>query len=243
MTGVCMVLDKRRKLQFAVRMRIGGGRHVPYFEFATETDGEVTARRGERECCGGRFEREVVDGDAPCDIGQYGLAIFVDCKKQVALRREPYSRNVLSVGKGKRVRLVAAAIVNCESQGVSSGCTQYAQERRGILNKVEDCHSIAYRREKVGPIWAEDQIAPAINSSEEVGELDAKLANASHMRLIVGYARLEIRLHFQSIAMFFVNVLRSSPLRLPRIFQSYLWGHPYRPRYRVPVIPVRRDPC
>lgn len=44
-TGMCVVLDKRREFQLAVRMRVGGGRHVPYFEFSTETDCEVTTGR------------------------------------------------------------------------------------------------------------------------------------------------------------------------------------------------------
>lgn len=40
--------------------------------------------------------------------------------------------------------------------------------RYGILNQVEDGHSIAHGREQVGAIWAEDQIAPAIDSSEKI---------------------------------------------------------------------------
>lgn len=76
--SMCVVLDKGCKLQLAVRMRVGGGGYVPYFEFATETDGEVSTGGGERECCGRSLEGEVVDGDAPGDIGQYDLAIFVD---------------------------------------------------------------------------------------------------------------------------------------------------------------------
>lgn len=45
-TGMCVVFDKGREFQLAIRMRVGGGRHMPYFEFATETDGKVTTRRG-----------------------------------------------------------------------------------------------------------------------------------------------------------------------------------------------------
>jgi hypothetical protein len=111
-TGMCVMLDKWRKLQLAVRVRIGGRRHVPYFEFATEADGEVTTGWRERECCGGSFEGEVVNGDTTGNVGQYGLAIFVDCEEQVALGREPYSRDVLSVGKGKCVGLVATDVVS-----------------------------------------------------------------------------------------------------------------------------------
>ena len=118
MTGMCVVLYKGRKLQLTIGVRIGGGRNVPYFEFATETNREVTTRRGEGERCGRSFEGEVVDGDTSGDIGQYGLAIFIDCEEQVALRREPYSRDVLSVGKRECVGLVAEYIVSGKSQSI-----------------------------------------------------------------------------------------------------------------------------
>lgn len=114
-TGMCVVFDKGRELQLAVRMRVGGGRHMPYFEFATEADGEVSTGRRKRECSGGSFEREVVYGDTTGDVCQYGLAIFVDREEQVALGCEPYSRDVLSVGKRECVRLVATIFVSAES--------------------------------------------------------------------------------------------------------------------------------
>lgn len=63
---------------------------------------------------------------------------------------------------------------------------QYHREGGSILNKVENRHSVAHGREKVGTIWAEDQIAPAIDSSEEVGELNAKSVRVGHRNISCG---------------------------------------------------------
>lgn len=117
--------------------------------------------------------------------------------------------------------------------------------QRSILNKVENRHPVAHGREQVGPIWAEDQIAPAIDSSEEIGELDARSVSVGHWRVTLGNAHLEIRLHFQSIAMFLVSVLRrkvpnfSEPFKL--IVGPFLSSR-YRGAWQTGML-GGRDPC
>lgn len=51
----------------------------------------------------------------------------------------------------------------------------------GILDEIEDCHTVSHRRIQMGPIGAEQKVASAVHRSQEVGEL-------------------EIRLHFGSMA-------------------------------------------
>jgi hypothetical protein len=84
----------------------------------------------------------------------------------------------------------------------------YEGTQHNVLNKVENRYSVAHRREKVGSIWAEDQIAPAVNSSEKIGEL-CEVSVVSGLRIINSrHAHLEIRLHFQSTPMTLFCVLR-----------------------------------
>lgn len=121
-----------------------------------------------------------------------------------------------------------------------SDSAQGGHERDSILDKVENRHSVAHGREQVGAIWAEDQIAPAVDSSEEVGELDARLVTMGYEEVTVEDANLEIRLHFQSTAMFLKSV-RIEISQTSANLSSYLWGLSYR---RVIAVPGGwRDPC
>jgi len=55
----------------------------------------------------------------------------------------------------------------------SQQCT-YAERRwvaDGILNKIEDSDAIAHGREEMGSVWAEQEVAPTVNCSQEVGKL------------------------------------------------------------------------
>jgi hypothetical protein len=106
---MCVVLDKRRKLKLAIGMCVGCRGHLPDFEFTTEANCEVATGGREGERGDRRLERKMVDSNAPGNIGQYGLAIFVNGEEEVSLGGEPYPRNVLSVCEGKGVGLVAAA--------------------------------------------------------------------------------------------------------------------------------------
>lgn len=109
---MCVVLDERCELELAIGMRVGCGGHLPDFEFPTEADGKVAARRREGERGDGRLEGEMVDSDASGNVGQYGLAILVNGEEEVALGGKPYPRNVLSVCEGKGIGLVARCCVS-----------------------------------------------------------------------------------------------------------------------------------
>lgn len=111
-TGVCMMLDKRREFKLALGVRIWCRWYVPYFEFAPETNSKVAARRREGKRGNRGLEGEVVYGDSSVDVGQDGLAIFVDCEEQVALGCKAYPRDILPVGKGKGIGFVAEIMVS-----------------------------------------------------------------------------------------------------------------------------------
>lgn len=145
-TSMGVVLDEGRKLELAIGMRIGCRRHLPNFELPTKANGEPTAGGGEGERGGGRLEREMVDTNSSCYIGQYGLAIFVDGQKEVSLGRESYPRNVLSMCEGEGVGLVAEACVSKAGVPSTSVNMYGGGPLDDILNKVEDGDPVSYRR-------------------------------------------------------------------------------------------------
>lgn len=106
--GVGVVLDKGRKLELAGGVGVGRRGDVPDLDLAAEADGEVAARGRKGEGRDLAAKGEVVGRYSALDIGQDGVAVLVDGEQEVAPRREADAGDVLAVGKGKRVRLVAA---------------------------------------------------------------------------------------------------------------------------------------
>lgn len=46
---------------------------------------------------------------------------------------------------------------------------------RNLLDKIEDCHPVSYRRIQVGALWIEQKITLAVDRSKEVRELEISL--------------------------------------------------------------------
>ena len=80
---------------------------MPDLDLAAESDGEVAARRGEGEGGYVGSEGEVVEDDAARHTGQDRLAVLVDREQEVALGGEADPRDILAVGEGEGVGLVA----------------------------------------------------------------------------------------------------------------------------------------
>lgn len=88
---------------------------MPDLDLSPETHGKVAPRRREGKRGNARLEGEVVEHHAALEVGQYGLAIFVDGEEEVALRGQADAGNVLAVGEGEGMRLVPGS----SSQSVS----------------------------------------------------------------------------------------------------------------------------
>lgn len=87
------------------------------------------------------------------DVGQDGLAIFVYCEQEVSLGRKTYPRDILSVGKGQSVRLVAVRTWSAKCRVASIKSSMGG--KCGILYEVEDRHPVSYGREEMRAIWVE----------------------------------------------------------------------------------------
>lgn len=106
---VGVVAYERRKLEVALGIRVGCRRNVPDLDFPPQSDHKVPPRWREGESRHFRLEGEVVEHNAPRDVGQHGLAIFVDREQEIALRGQADPRDVLSVCKGEGVGLVTGS--------------------------------------------------------------------------------------------------------------------------------------
>lgn len=70
------------------------------------------------------------------------------------------------------------------------------------LYQIENCHPVANRGEKMGAIGAVEQIALAVDSAEQVRELDMHGQYLKHQRAYTRASYLEVSLHchLQAIA-------------------------------------------
>jgi len=95
---------------------------MPHLDLSPQRCDKVPPGRGKGERRDRGPEGEVIKHDAPWHAGQNCLAILVDRQKEVALGGQAYPRDILSVGKGEGVGLVAVG----QSAHPSNGC----QEKR-----------------------------------------------------------------------------------------------------------------
>jgi len=87
---VLVKANKRREFELAFWARIWCGGDMPDLQLSAKPDDKVPARRGERQGCDRRSEGEVIYRDAPQDVRQNRMAIFVNGEKQVPSRGQPY---------------------------------------------------------------------------------------------------------------------------------------------------------
>lgn len=96
------------------------------------------------------------------------MAILVNCEEEVALWRKTYPRNVRPVREGKCIGFVA-------KKPVRDSLRHRQRMLENLLDEVEDCHPVSYRRIQVGALWVEQKIALAVDRSKEVRELEISL--------------------------------------------------------------------
>jgi hypothetical protein len=134
----------------------------------------MEAGRGKLERIDGTLEGHVINDNASLEIGQDSVAIFVDSEKQIPLRVEIESNDVFAVEEGQGVGFIAAAVLKKRTNKILKNRSM------DILDQVKNSDPVAYGRQQAGAIGVEEQVAFAIDSAQEIGELAKRLARLRH---------------------------------------------------------------
>lgn len=108
MTGKVTVQDEGGKFELAIVVSARCCRSVPELQASSNSDGEVTTRRGELKRGDTALEGEMMDNNSAEEVGQNGAAILVNGQEEVAARRESNTVDVRAVRKRKGIGGVAA---------------------------------------------------------------------------------------------------------------------------------------
>ena len=110
MPGVGVMNDERRKFQLPRSAGLGRGRRLPYFYSSPYHNGEMPAFGREGQCRHRVPESEVIQRETAVEMGQDGVAILTNGKKEVTSWSESEASDVPSVGKWKCIGLVTTLL-------------------------------------------------------------------------------------------------------------------------------------
>jgi hypothetical protein len=116
-------------------------------------------RKGQR--CDFAAEREVVEHDSAGHVCKDGLSVFVDGEQKVSARVQCQAGDVSPVRKRKGVCFGPARLL---ARGRHSRLPH-------ILHEVKHSDAVADRREQTCAVGREEQVAPAVDGAQQVGEL------------------------------------------------------------------------
>ena len=139
MGRVRVMLDERSKTELAIGLRVWRGGRLPNLYCSPEADGEMLSGRRKGECCHRALEGQVMEREAPREVGQYCPAILIDGKEKVSPRSECDPTDVLAMREGERIRFV--------------------------VDEIEDCDPVPDWRQETGAVRCEEEVALAIDSA------------------------------------------------------------------------------
>jgi hypothetical protein len=95
------------KFNLAIIFGSRSRRGLPDLQASSHANSEVTSRGRELERRNSGFEGEVVDGNAPLEVGQNAAAIFIDGQEKVTPRRKVETVDVCTVRERQGIRSVS----------------------------------------------------------------------------------------------------------------------------------------
>lgn len=102
-----MMPHKGGEFQPAIWVCIWRGGNMPDFNQASQTNGKIPARGREGKCRDLRSKSKMIYWNSSRDVGQDGLAIFVDREKKIAARSQANPGDIFAMGEWKCLRLVS----------------------------------------------------------------------------------------------------------------------------------------